>query len=129
MPPRSVPGPLLILMLLFIEFQMCLKLFFLLILLLMMLYALTSNVIWFFFLLIAILLMLLLLKVFFWMPPGAFLIPYGIMLVFGGLPLFFMELALGQYHKQGCISVWRRICPMLKGGGFQASFFREVFQI
>ncbi|XP_037799884.1 sodium-dependent serotonin transporter-like, partial [Penaeus monodon] len=45
---------------------------------------------------------------------GAFLVPYCIMLVFGGLPLFFMELALGQYHRNGCLTVWRRICPMLK---------------
>ncbi|KAF2359890.1 Sodium:neurotransmitter symporter [Trinorchestia longiramus] len=49
---------------------------------------------------------------------GAFLVPYVIMLLFGGLPLFFLELALGQYHKQGCITVWRRICPMLKGIGY-----------
>lgn len=27
---------------------------------------------------------------------GAFLIPYGIMLFVGGIPLFYMELALGQ---------------------------------
>ncbi|CAL4097098.1 unnamed protein product, partial [Meganyctiphanes norvegica] len=33
---------------------------------------------------------------------GAFLVPYVIMLIFGGLPLFFMELALGQYHRNGC---------------------------
>ncbi|XP_042211445.1 sodium-dependent serotonin transporter-like, partial [Homarus americanus] len=49
---------------------------------------------------------------------GAFLVPYGIMLVFGGLPLFFMELALGQYHRNGCLTIWRRICPMLKGIGY-----------
>ncbi|KAK8404773.1 hypothetical protein O3P69_001410 [Scylla paramamosain] len=49
---------------------------------------------------------------------GAFLVPYCIMLVLGGLPLFFMELALGQYHRNGCLTVWRRICPMLKGIGY-----------
>ncbi|XP_048375484.1 sodium-dependent serotonin transporter [Sphaerodactylus townsendi] len=49
---------------------------------------------------------------------GAFLIPYTIMAIFGGIPLFYMELALGQYHRSGCISVWRKICPIFKGIGF-----------
>ncbi|XP_052214300.1 sodium-dependent serotonin transporter-like [Dreissena polymorpha] len=49
---------------------------------------------------------------------GAFLIPYMVMLVFGGFPLFYMELALGQYQRCGCITVWKRICPVLKGIGF-----------
>ncbi|CAB3261064.1 unnamed protein product [Arctia plantaginis] len=49
---------------------------------------------------------------------GAFLIPYCIMLLFGGLPLFFMELALGQYHRCGCLTLWKRICPALKGVGY-----------
>ncbi|KAJ8312336.1 LOW QUALITY PROTEIN: hypothetical protein KUTeg_009709 [Tegillarca granosa] len=43
---------------------------------------------------------------------GAFLIPYAVMLVFLGMPLFYMELALGQYQRSGAISVWQRICPM-----------------
>lgn len=46
---------------------------------------------------------------------GAFLIPYVVMMVFGGLPLFYMELALGQFHRSGCLTLWRRICPALKG--------------
>lgn len=37
------------------------------------------------------------------------------MLIFGGLPLFYMELALGQFQRCGCITVWKRICPMFKG--------------
>uniref|UniRef100_A0A670ZRQ4 Transporter n=1 Tax=Pseudonaja textilis TaxID=8673 RepID=A0A670ZRQ4_PSETE len=49
---------------------------------------------------------------------GAFLIPYLIMAIFGGIPLFYMELALGQYHRHGCISVWRKICPIFKGIGY-----------
>ncbi|KAM6463163.1 sodium-dependent serotonin transporter [Liasis olivaceus] len=49
---------------------------------------------------------------------GAFLIPYAIMAIFGGIPLFYMELALGQYHRNGCISVWRKICPIFKGIGY-----------
>lgn len=30
-------------------------------------------------------------------------------------PLFYMELALGQFHRCGCLSIWDRICPALKG--------------
>uniref|UniRef100_A0A8C7E2X5 Transporter n=1 Tax=Naja naja TaxID=35670 RepID=A0A8C7E2X5_NAJNA len=47
---------------------------------------------------------------------GVFLIPYTIMLVFTGLPLFLMELSLGQYGATGPISVWK-CCPLLKGIG------------
>ncbi|XP_071790445.1 sodium-dependent serotonin transporter-like [Asterias amurensis] len=49
---------------------------------------------------------------------GAFLIPYAIMAVFGGIPLLYLELALGQYQRTGCITVWKRICPLLTGIGF-----------
>ncbi|CAH0390409.1 unnamed protein product [Bemisia tabaci] len=49
---------------------------------------------------------------------GAFLIPYTLMLIFGGLPLFYMELALGQFHRCGCLTIWKRICPALKGVGY-----------
>ncbi|XP_018334453.1 sodium-dependent serotonin transporter [Agrilus planipennis] len=49
---------------------------------------------------------------------GAFLIPYTIMLIFGGLPLFYMELALGQFYRSGCLTIWKRICPALKGIGY-----------
>ena len=45
---------------------------------------------------------------------GAFLIPYVIMLTFAGLPLFFMELAFGQYASLGPLTIWR-ISPFLKG--------------
>uniref|UniRef100_A0A8C0BV78 Transporter n=1 Tax=Buteo japonicus TaxID=224669 RepID=A0A8C0BV78_9AVES len=46
---------------------------------------------------------------------GAFLIPYTLMAVFGGVPLFYMELALGQFHRTGAIPIWKRICPIFKG--------------
>jgi solute carrier family 6 serotonin transporter-like protein 4 len=44
------------------------------------------------------------------------------MLVFGGLPLFYMELALGQFHRCGCLTIWKRICPALKGEAIDVSF-------
>ncbi|XP_078489293.1 sodium- and chloride-dependent neutral and basic amino acid transporter B(0+)-like [Ciona intestinalis] len=47
---------------------------------------------------------------------GAFLIPYVIMLVFAGLPVFFLECALGQFSSLGPISVFK-FSPILKGIG------------
>ena len=48
---------------------------------------------------------------------GAFLIPYTIMLLFVGLPLFLMELAFGQYASEGPITIWK-ISPLFKGIGY-----------
>uniref|UniRef100_A0A915NMV6 Transporter n=3 Tax=Meloidogyne TaxID=189290 RepID=A0A915NMV6_9BILA len=39
-------------------------------------------------------------------------------LLIGGLPMFYMELVLGQFHRSGCLSIWRKICPMFKGIGY-----------
>ncbi|XP_068235659.1 sodium-dependent dopamine transporter-like [Palaemon carinicauda] len=50
---------------------------------------------------------------------GAFLLPYFLITVFGALPLFFMELVLGQYNRQGPITVWK-ICPLFRGVGYCA---------
>ncbi|XP_077984741.1 sodium- and chloride-dependent glycine transporter 1-like [Glandiceps talaboti] len=48
---------------------------------------------------------------------GAFLIPYFIMLIFVGMPVFFIELVLGQFSSQGCIAVWKCV-PLFKGLGY-----------
>ncbi|EJD75432.1 sodium-dependent serotonin transporter [Loa loa] len=44
------------------------------------------------------------------------------MLFIGGLPVFYMELVLGQFHRSGCISIWKKICPMFKGIGYGICF-------
>ncbi|XP_078400368.1 sodium-dependent noradrenaline transporter isoform X1 [Cetorhinus maximus] len=48
---------------------------------------------------------------------GAFLIPYLFFLLIAGMPLFYMELALGQYNREGAATVWK-ICPIFKGVGY-----------
>uniref|UniRef100_T1J3F9 Transporter n=1 Tax=Strigamia maritima TaxID=126957 RepID=T1J3F9_STRMM len=48
---------------------------------------------------------------------GAFLIPYFLMLIIAGLPLFFFELAFGQYASEGPITIWK-ISPLFQGLGY-----------
>jgi hypothetical protein len=49
---------------------------------------------------------------------GAFLIPYVLSVILGGMPLFYLELLLGQYYRQGSITCWKKICPLLAGIGW-----------
>lgn len=46
--------------------------------------------------------------------PGVFLIPYVLIALVGGIPIFFLEISLGQFMKAGSINVWN-ICPLFKG--------------
>ncbi|XP_068201394.1 sodium-dependent nutrient amino acid transporter 1-like isoform X2 [Palaemon carinicauda] len=47
---------------------------------------------------------------------GAFLIPYLIVLTFIGRPLYFLELAVGQFSSLGSVKVWKCV-PAVKGVG------------
>ncbi|XP_075993675.1 sodium- and chloride-dependent betaine transporter-like [Genypterus blacodes] len=49
---------------------------------------------------------------------GAFLVPYGLLVLVCGIPLFLLESSIGQYTKEGFITGWRKICPMAQGIGF-----------
>lgn len=49
---------------------------------------------------------------------GAFLIPYFLSLFLLGIPLFFLELAIGQSLRQGSVGVWNAIHPYLGGLGY-----------
>ncbi|KAM3833737.1 sodium-dependent neutral amino acid transporter B(0)AT2 [Vipera latastei] len=49
---------------------------------------------------------------------GAYLVPYLILLLIIGIPLFFLELSVGQRIRRGSIGVWNYISPKLGGIGF-----------
>lgn len=48
-------------------------------------------------------------------PTGAFLIPYVVFFICCGIPVFFLETALGQFTSEGGITCWRRVCPLFEG--------------
>ncbi|KAJ0054856.1 hypothetical protein NL108_006302 [Boleophthalmus pectinirostris] len=61
---------------------------------------------------------------------GAFLIPYLIALVFEGLPLLYLEMAIGQRMRLGSTGVWYSISPLLGGvgiGSLIVSFLVSLF--
>ncbi|CAG2231692.1 sodium-dependent dopamine transporter-like [Mytilus edulis] len=61
---------------------------------------------------------------------GCFLIPYVMMLVAAGIPLFYMELALGQFNRTGAITCWGNLCPLFKGIGWAVvliAFYTDFF--
>ncbi|XP_061688263.1 sodium- and chloride-dependent neutral and basic amino acid transporter B(0+) [Syngnathoides biaculeatus] len=47
---------------------------------------------------------------------GAFVIAYFTMLVLFGIPLYFLESAIGQFASQGTVNAWRAV-PLLQGVG------------
>lgn len=61
---------------------------------------------------------------------GAFLIPFFIMLVLEGIPLFLIELGMGQRMRQGALGVWNTIHPWLGGIGIAScivTFFVALY--
>uniref|UniRef100_A0A2P2I201 Sodium-dependent neutral amino acid transporter B(0)AT3-like n=2 Tax=Hirondellea gigas TaxID=1518452 RepID=A0A2P2I201_9CRUS len=52
---------------------------------------------------------------------GAFLIPYLIMMVIEGAPLFLIELGLGQKMRMGSLGVWNQISPWWGGIGIAST--------
>ncbi|TSO57271.1 Sodium-dependent neutral amino acid transporter SLC6A17 [Bagarius yarrelli] len=57
---------------------------------------------------------------------GAFLLLYVVLMVLVGVPLFFLELAVGQSIRQGSIGVWRHISPKLIGIGYSSCLVRAL---
>uniref|UniRef100_A0A4W3KC56 Transporter n=1 Tax=Callorhinchus milii TaxID=7868 RepID=A0A4W3KC56_CALMI len=61
---------------------------------------------------------------------GAFLIPFLIMLVLVGIPLLYMEIAIGQYLRVGPIKALAKVCPLFKGVGMASvaiSFIMSIY--
>nr|KAG5690004.1 hypothetical protein BaRGS_007306 [Batillaria attramentaria] len=48
---------------------------------------------------------------------GAFLIPYLVAVILGGVPMFFLEVTLGQFMSEGGIGPWK-IAPLFQGIGY-----------
>ncbi|XP_076618325.1 sodium- and chloride-dependent GABA transporter 1 [Colletes latitarsis] len=61
---------------------------------------------------------------------GAFLITYGIAMVFCGIPIFFQEVAIGQYLGAGGMTLVGQLCPLLQGVGYATMtivFFLDIY--
>lgn len=63
---------------------------------------------------------------------GAFLIPYFIFMIIEGLPLFFIEFAIGQRFRTSSVGSWGRLNPALRGLGWSCivvSFFLCIYYV
>lgn len=41
--------------------------------------------------------------------------PYLILVVTCGVPLFLLETTVGQYTQEGGVTCWRKLCPLFEG--------------
>ncbi|KRT86582.1 neurotransmitter transporter, partial [Oryctes borbonicus] len=49
---------------------------------------------------------------------GAFLIPYIIILIVIGRPLYYLEMSLGQFSSKGNVKMFNSLCPAMTGIGY-----------
>ncbi|XP_049819193.1 sodium-dependent nutrient amino acid transporter 1 isoform X2 [Aethina tumida] len=49
---------------------------------------------------------------------GAFLIPYILVLIFLGRPMYYLEMCLGQFSSRGNVKMFQSLAPILRGVGF-----------
>merc|ERR1711953_805031 len=47
---------------------------------------------------------------------GAFLIPYFLLIITGSVPMYYLEIIMGQYTRSGAIKIWD-VCPIFRGVG------------
>ncbi|XP_056461007.1 sodium- and chloride-dependent betaine transporter-like [Gadus chalcogrammus] len=60
---------------------------------------------------------------------GVFLLPYCVLALLSGVPLFLMENALGQFTQEGTITCWKKLCPLLEGIGYALMVIRTYSTI
>ncbi|XP_059091235.1 sodium- and chloride-dependent glycine transporter 1-like [Tigriopus californicus] len=60
---------------------------------------------------------------------GSFLVAYSLMLLLAGLPLFFMELSIGQYSGLGPTRIFGKLAPAFKGLGYGMLFVTMLVAI
>lgn len=61
---------------------------------------------------------------------GAFLVTYAIAMLFCGVPIFFQEVAIGQYLGSGGMTLVGQLCPILQGVGYATMtlvFFLDIY--
>ncbi|XP_062576126.1 sodium- and chloride-dependent betaine transporter-like [Saccostrea cucullata] len=56
---------------------------------------------------------------------GAFLLPFLFFLFFCGLPLFTLEVTMGQFSGKGIVKVWD-VCPLFRGVGVGISILSTI---
>ncbi|CAB3999928.1 Sodium- and chloride-dependent GABA transporter 1 [Paramuricea clavata] len=49
---------------------------------------------------------------------GAFLIPYLLCLILAGVPVFLMEMSIGQVMQTNAVKAWKHLCPLFGGIGY-----------
>ncbi|XP_067945396.1 sodium- and chloride-dependent taurine transporter-like [Watersipora subatra] len=59
---------------------------------------------------------------------GAFLIPYFTMVLLAGIPMFFLEVVIGQFMSAGGIKAWN-ISPLFTGIGYATTIILFLFNV
>ena len=59
---------------------------------------------------------------------GAFLIPYFLLIITGAVPMYFLEIIMGQYARGGTIKIWD-LCPVFRGVGIGITIMNMMVNV